>query len=99
MTDKESRDPSKKAHEQALVEFRRRHFDEMEKNLEVAKSIRDNVKEAAKNRIEAGKLISRMLGTLAPEKADTKGRIQVQSKKPKLKDKHRATLDKILNDR
>ncbi len=108
-------DTSKKAYQDNILEFRKKHFKEMERNLEVAIEIREgeyirkkvkclHCKKSfeipwglVKDINEAIKNISRMLGSLASEKVEGKGRIQVQSKKPKLKDKHKATLDKILN--
>ena len=44
----------------------------MDKNLAINISIRDDSEQKAKDRIDASKTISRMLGTLAPEKIEKK---------------------------
>lgn len=47
-----------------LREWRERHFREMEANLTVAKAVRDDPTASKKDRIEAVKIITRMLGNL-----------------------------------
>lgn len=61
-----------KAYKEMLAEWRRKHFSEMEENIKINIEIRDNPEEKAKDRIDASKTISRMLGTLAPEKIEKK---------------------------
>jgi hypothetical protein len=87
---------SKKAQQEALAAFRKKHFKEMEINLKVAKSIRDNVKEAAKNRNEAVKIISRMLGSLVPEKIEPKTKATPTDKQKQLTAKEKAEVDSLL---
>ena len=60
------------AYKEAIAEWRRKHFNEMQTNMEIAKAIRDDKDAKAKDRIDAIKTISRMLGTLAPEKIEKK---------------------------
>jgi len=61
-----------KVYKETLAEWRRKHFKEMDRNLEINIQIRDDPNEKAKDRIDASKTISRMLGTLAPEKIEKK---------------------------
>lgn len=65
-----------KVHKEALDEFRRKHIDELEKTIQVFVEIRDNEDEQARNRIEAGKAVARMLSALQPDR-------QVQPKEKK----------------
>lgn len=96
------KDLQKQAHKEALREFRTKHFAEMEKNLKVAKSIRDSKEAKDKDKNEAIKIISRMLGTLQP---DTVGKSQAaavvaqlfDTKKPELPPAQREKLNKALN--
>jgi len=69
----------KKAHKEALDEFRQKHLKELEKTIQVFISIRDNEAEQARNRIEAGKSVARMLAALQPDR-------QVQRQDTKKKD-------------
>lgn len=68
-----------RAHKDALDEFRRKHIKELEQTIQVFISIRDNEDEQARNRIEAGKAVARMLSALQPDR-------QVQPKDDKKKD-------------
>ena len=61
----------KKAYQDALIEFRNKHIKEMERNMEVAISIRDNPMASNKDRNEAVKIISRMLAGLQPERKES----------------------------
>jgi len=61
-----------KVYKETLAEWRKKHFTEMQTNMEIAKEIRDDSEAKAKDRIDAIKTISRMLGTLAPEKIEKK---------------------------
>lgn len=88
--------PSKKAHQEALVEFRKKHFEEMEINLTVAKGIRDNSKANAKDRNEAIKIISRMLGSLVPEKIEPKSKAASTEKQKELTPKEKAEVESLL---
>lgn len=93
-----TKNPSKKAQQEALADFRKKHFKEMEKNLEVARSIRDNPDEAAKNRNEAVKIISRMLGSLVPEKIEPKSTAPPAAKERQLTKEEIADLNKQLDE-
>jgi len=87
---------SKKAQQEVLADFRKKHFKEMEINLQVAKSIRDNPNEAAKNRNEAVKIISRMLGSLVPEKIEPKAKVVPTDKDKQLTKKEKAEVESLL---
>ena len=85
-----------KKDKEAIGAWRERHFKQLEETLNVAISIRDNDKANAKDRIEAGKLIARMLHALQPEREGTKmGATSTQ--KPILKPEHQTILDEILS--
>lgn len=71
----------KKAHQEALAEFRKKHLEELEINLTVAKALRDNTGALAKDRMTAIKEINLMLGTRSPEK--TTSAITKQAEKDK----------------
>jgi len=87
---------AKKAQQEALADFRKKHFKEMEINLKVAKSIRDNPDAIAKDRNEAIKIISRMLGSLVPEKIEPKARATPTDKQKQLTAKEKAEVDSLL---
>lgn len=83
----------------ALVEFRKKYMiEEMEANLQVCKEIRDNSESKDKDRIEASKLISRMMHGLQPDKTATAKatakQVQVQQALTKAEDKK---LEELLN--
>ncbi len=52
----------------SLREWREKHQGEMEKNLQTLIAIRDDTDASDKDRIEASKNLSRILGGLAPER-------------------------------
>jgi len=78
-----------------LAAWRATHFKELEESLKVAMSIRDDPDAGAKNRIEAVKIIARMLDGLKPEKEDTRPKFQAAGKAA-LDPEHEARLIKIL---
>jgi len=83
---------------QTLAEFRTKHFkEEMSRNLEVAKNIRDNPENSAKDRNEAVKSISRMLGALAPEKVSPASKPK-ESKKEELTESDKLDIQQIINE-
>jgi len=53
---------------QAIDAFRKKHIKELETNMAVAVSIRDDVEASPRDRNEAIKTISRMLGALQPDR-------------------------------
>lgn len=55
-----------------IREFREKHFQELDENIRVWKSIRDNKESSDKDRSESAKNIARALGSLTPERATTK---------------------------
>jgi len=57
-------EPTPAEKKEVLKEWRERHFKEMEANLVVAKAVRDDPLSSKKDRIEAVKIITRMLGNL-----------------------------------
>jgi len=89
---------AKKAQQEALADFRKKHFKEMEINLKVAKSIRDNPDAIAKDRNEAIKIISRMLGSLVPEKIEPKARATPTDKDKKLTKEEIKEIKGLINE-
>ena len=89
-----------KEYKETLAEWRKKHFIEMKTNLDIAKQIRDDPGAKAKDRIDAIKTISRMLGTLAPEKIEK--REAVAKKESPFTDAETKDIDdrfsKILGD-
>jgi hypothetical protein len=74
------------------------HFKELETSLRVAMAIRDDPEAGAKNRIEAVKIIARMLDGLKPEKEDTRVKFQsIGHSRVPLDPDHEARLQKILD--
>ena len=61
---------TKKDEDEALAEWRRRHWDELDKSLHVLISIRDGAT-MPKDRIEAVKGITRMMGALSTRPLDS----------------------------
>jgi hypothetical protein len=61
-----------KAYKEIIAEFRMKYFHEQEKSLKRLIKIRDGKNSKDKDVIDASKAISRMLGTLAPEKIEKK---------------------------
>jgi hypothetical protein len=54
-----------------LAVWRRKHFKELEATLKVAREIRDDSTANKRDRIEAAKLVARLLHGLQPEKVGT----------------------------
>jgi hypothetical protein len=80
--------------EDIVTAWRLEHKDELNKTLEVLISIRDNLDEKSKDRIDAGRSIARMLGALAPEK---EGEAKKKAPEmPKMKDELTAGLEEVL---
>ncbi len=52
--------------------WRQDHKDELDRTLAVLISIRDDTNEKSKDRIDAGRSIARMLGSMAPEKEEAR---------------------------
>jgi hypothetical protein len=61
---------TKKDEDEALAEWRRRHWEELDKSLKVLITIRDGAP-MAKDRIEAVKGITRMMGALSTRPLDS----------------------------
>jgi hypothetical protein len=76
-----------------VAKWRADHKDELDKTLNVLISLRDDVNESAKNRIDAGRSIARMLGSLAPEREEDKKAAPV---KPVIKSKVEDDLEELL---
>jgi hypothetical protein len=80
-----------------LAEWRKVNFSETQKCLDVAISIRDNTDCGDKERIEAVKVIARLLGSLAPERiAAPKGSSGDENKA--LSQEETSLLDGLLHD-
>jgi len=75
-----------------LAEWRKSHFKELEVCMTVAKEIRDDVESGAKNRIEAVKIIARLLDALKPEKGEKIQKIQTSGQ-------GKAVVDKVQMER
>ena len=58
----------KKELQTAITDFRKKYIGELEKCLEVAIEVRDNKDATPRDRNEAVKTISRLLGSLQPER-------------------------------
>jgi len=86
---------SKRPDNKTLTEWRDKHFAELEVCMTVAKSIRDDPEAGAKNRIEAVKIISRLLNALQPEKGDAAPKLPT-AKKAGLDPDHEKRLNEIL---
>ena len=80
--------------EDIVTAWRLEHKDELNKTLEVLISIRDNLDEKSKDRIDAGRSIARMLGALAPEKEEAAKKRAQES--PKVKSDLEEQLEGVL---
>ena len=58
----------KKELQTAITDFRKKYIHELERCLEVAVEVRDNIEASPRDRNEAVKTISRLLGSLQPER-------------------------------
>jgi hypothetical protein len=76
-----------------VAKWRADHKDELDKTLNVLISLRDDVNESAKNRIDAGRSIARMLGSMTPEREEDKKAAPV---KPVIKSKVEDDLEELL---
>ena len=83
-----------------LCAWRERYWGELDATINVLICIRDSEKSSDKNRIEAGKAISRMLGVLAAERIDASkvGGAGGAMAKPQLKGKHKTDIDAFLDE-
>ena len=80
-----------------LALWREKHFKELEECLKVSIAIRDDPEAGAKNRIEAVKIISRLLNALQPEKGEAASKLIPSNKKAGLDPDHEKRLNEILN--
>jgi hypothetical protein len=79
---------------EALVnQWRADHKDELDKTLNVLIGIRDDINQKAKDRIDAGRSIARMLGSMTPEREEDKKAAPV---KPVIKSKVEDDLEELL---
>jgi hypothetical protein len=79
---------------EALVNrWRADHKDELDKTLNVLIGIRDDIEQKAKDRIDAGRSIARMLGSMAPEREEDKKAAPV---KPSIKSAVEEGLEQLL---
>ncbi len=78
-----------------LREFREKHFQELDENIRVWKSIRDNEESSGKDRSEAAKNIARALGSLTPERATSKP--DMAHAKEEVTPEENAAIRKILD--
>jgi len=95
--------PSEKQQYQAdLLDWRRKHFGELETNMAVLKELRDKKDVPPKERIEAAKAIARHLSGLQSERPSSKfsgGTADTgQEKTFPLSEEERAALDKLLSE-
>lgn len=65
-----------KAYKEALEEWRRKYFDQLDQNMTVLISIRDADKTSAKDKNEACKTIARHLGALQPDRQVRKDEVK-----------------------
>jgi hypothetical protein len=66
LTDEPVTKPSKRRRD-ILTDWRQANVGELDKTLEVWKTVRDDPDSSDKDRIEAGKAIARLLGAMSPE--------------------------------
>jgi len=82
---------------ESLAEWRKTNFGETQKCLEVAIRVRDAKETGDKERIEAVKVIARLLGSLAPDRMATpKGSSGDENKA--LSQEETSLLGDLLND-
>ncbi len=80
----------------SLREWREKHQGEMQKNLDTLIAIRDDTEATDKDRIEASKNISRILGGLAPERGSKSSSVSSASATEQLTPEEDKMLDDIL---
>ena len=91
----------KKVYRDAVMEFRKKHYQaEMEENIKIAKSIRDNPEASARDRNEAIKTIARMVGGLTPDRTGggkESSPVAQMDNKP-LSDSDLAQIEALINE-
>ena len=86
-----------KAYQQALIEFREEHIDELENNMTTFIEIRDNTENSARDRNEAAKNINKMMGSLGSEKIDSGKPRASTKKKEELTPTEKTEVERLLN--
>jgi hypothetical protein len=79
--------------ETLVAQWRADHKDELDKTLNVLIGIRDDIEQKAKDRIDAGRSIARMLGSMTPEREEDKKAAPV---KPAIKSATEAGLEELI---
>jgi len=90
----------KRTRRELIAEWREKNLQELDENLRVWKSIRDDPESSDKDRIEAAKSIARQMGALSPdrESAAKGGKAQTFDvpEKPALRPDHASEIDELL---
>ena len=76
-----------------VQKWRADHRDELDRTLAVLIGIRDDPDQKAKDRIDAGRSIARMLGGMAPEQEDKEKKV---TGKPEIKTQVEKDLEDLL---
>jgi hypothetical protein len=90
-------DPKKKAYKEALAEFRKRHFKELEISLTRLIEIRDDDEAEDKDRIKACQEIGRFLAAREIDKTPTKKSDLPPEKKAKLTEKELQEIEDTIS--
>lgn len=80
-----------------LTKFREKYMGELEACIQVAISIRDNPESKDKDRVDAIKTVSRLLGALAPEKVTQKAETVTPRKERELSKEEKEELKRLFN--
>lgn len=80
-----------------LADFRAKHFEELERTIDVFRQIRDDPKASHKDRIEAGKSIGRMLSAMSPAKAGETKQASQPASQAKPTDEEWAEIERRLS--
>ncbi len=87
----------KRSKRDIISDWREKNIAELDENLRVWKSIRDDNQSSDKDRIEAAKSIARQLGAMAPDAAAQKAGLSADTSQPKHKDAKRTELEDLLD--
>ena len=79
-----------------LAVWRQKHFRELERTLKVAKKIRDDDTATARDRIEASKLVARLLHAVQPERVTQKPTEKQLKEKEELTDEEIAFVESVV---
>ena len=87
----------KKELQAAITDFRKKYIGELETNLMVAMEIRDDTKASPRDRNEAVKTISRLLGSLQPERI-APAKSDAKSNTPSLSEAEQEEIERQITE-